>query len=151
MKKKYYAPVALLSYLVLLAVIFVFTRMDSLAGYREEMQWYLEYYGWLPHNYVPFQTIGAYLHQLPDTIALRNLFGSMLVLLPFGVLLPWSSVRCRRIGPFLGVCALFCVGLEIFQRLTLTGIFDVDDIILGFIGCLAGFLVFQGLYKMYHT
>ncbi|WP_122790922.1 VanZ family protein [Intestinibacillus sp. Marseille-P6563] len=151
MKKERYARLALLGYFVLLVAAFVFTRMDSLVGYRQEMQWYLEYYGWLPHNYVPFQTIGLYLSQLPSTIALRNLFGNILVLLPFGVLLPWGFARFRRFGPFLGVCALFCVGLEVFQRLTLTGTFDVDDIILGFIGCLAGFLVFQGLYKMYHT
>lgn len=133
----------LFGYLAALAAVFLAARLGSLAATRENMLWHLETFGFLPHNYVPFATIKLYLGRLPDAVALRNLLGNLLVLLPFGALLPWSFAGCRRTGRFLAVSALFCAGLEVFQRLTLTGSFDVDDILLNFAGCCAGFLAYR--------
>ncbi|MGM9612114.1 MAG: VanZ family protein, partial [Butyricicoccus sp.] len=111
-------------------------------NYRESLQYHLELYGWLPHNYVPFRTIMQYLYRLPDKIAIRNLFCGFAVMIPFGILFPWSFPKFSRPVWFFSMCFALCVLAETFQKITYTGAFDVDDILLHFIGCCIGFAVY---------
>ncbi len=100
-------------------------------------------------NLVPFKTIGEYFSALARNrmnfdIPIKNLLGNLLMFLPMGVYLPLffkKMGRFRVCGPvMLGL--VFCV--ESFQLITRTGSFDVDDIILNFLGAVIGF----GLWKL---
>ena len=71
-----------------------------------------------------------------------NLFGNILIFMPFGCLLPAVSVRCRKWA--FAVSRAFCLSLmiETAQLLLKVGSFDVDDLILNTLGGLLGYAVF---------
>ncbi len=131
-------------YCVAMAAMFLITRGST----RAELQEYQNNFGMLPHNYIPFQTIAMYLGRLPSSFAIWNLAGNIMALIPFGILLPWSMDRCRQFRYFFICSAVICLGIEVFQRITLTGSFDIDDVILNVVGCCAGYAVYCGIRKL---
>jgi len=94
-------------------------------------------------NFIPFTTIKMYIKYYPKLNSFENLFGNILVFIPFGVLFPLVSRIGRKWYLFLLVSLAFILGIEVFQLFTGCGAFDVDDIILNCLGALTGFLIFQ--------
>ena len=70
-----------------------------------------------------------------------NLFGNVIIFIPFGFFLPMASkYRSCFATLFWSFGLSLCV--EIFQLLTKVGSFDVDDILLNTIGGVAGHIIF---------
>ncbi len=85
----------------------------------------------------PFHTIGPQLKALPDEDALIQLLGNTVLFMPWGFFLPllW---RCFR-GPLrmAGMALLLTVCIETVQ-LFIGRTVDVDDLLLNFLGSMAG-------------
>lgn len=101
-------------------------------------------------NLRPLKTIRAYLYVLQNReepyllrIAAFNLFGNVVLFIPYGLFLP---VLCNRLRSFwkvmlLGALTIVCV--ELLQIATLRGSCDIDDLILNMLGILMGYIVFR--------
>ncbi len=98
-------------------------------------------------NLMPFREIGRYWHaraRLPGRVVFLNLLGNVIGFLPFGFFLPVIDRRLMRRGVLvilLGALLSLCV--ELIQLITLTGSFDVDDILLNTLGTALGYLLFR--------
>lgn len=102
------------------------------------------------YNVIPFKTISTYIREYHDynfNTWFDNLFGNVLLFIPFGFILPYFSTRYRRVGPF----SLFTISLifvlEVLQLLLHVGSFDIDDIILNSAGAFIGFYTFSACRK----
>lgn len=101
-------------------------------------------------NYKPFHTIRLYLrhYNTLGVIAFSNLYGNILVFVPFGYLLPMFHKRSKNLLILLLNAFLFVAGIEIFQLFSAFGAFDVDDILLNCSGALIGGLLFKATKLM---
>ncbi|MGL5259026.1 MAG: VanZ family protein [Lachnospiraceae bacterium] len=93
-------------------------------------------------NFTFLKTIKMYIKYFPKHNAVANLFGNILVFVPFGFMLPsiWTKAKKCMITLFWGL--LFVVGIETFQLFSAFGAFDVDDILLNMLGIMLGYLLF---------
>lgn len=93
---------------------------------------------------VPFRTIGAFYHHYQNTgsiHSLNNLWGNLVILMPLGYFLPTLFPKMQKILLFLPVMLCFCLGVEILQWLSSTGVGDIDDSILNYIGLVLAFFL----------
>ena len=71
-----------------------------------------------------------------------NLFGNVLIFVPFGFFLPMASkYRSFFSTMFAGFGLSLCV--EVFQFITRVGSFDVDDLLLNTIGGIVGHIIYE--------
>lgn len=106
-----------------------------------------------PVNLEPFYTIRNFFVHYRRTGSLSSLFnllGNIAILVPLGVLLPVMFRPMRHFWTFLPLAALIAVGVEYLQWRTATGIADIDDSILNFIGAAAGYVVTRLCQMVYH-
>lgn len=105
----------------------------------------LNYVEGYSYNLIPFHTIQSYAAYVfkggsVSLVALVNLWGNLALFLPMGILVPIlfePLQKARRFLPFLLVLLFAIEGLQLVTKL---GCFDVDDIILNYLGGLFGFL-----------
>jgi glycopeptide antibiotics resistance protein len=100
-------------------------------------------------NLMPFRTILDYLSGEPTwRVAMRNLLSNIVVLVPFGFLITilYQNIKWKKvllIGLSVGA------SLELLQVIFKSGIFDIDDIILNFLGVVLGYLLFIFIYRVF--
>ena len=98
-------------------------------------------------NLQPLATVKLYLHALSNESlrqeALINLFGNILLFLPYGYLLPKLFPSCRKAVLLLALTLLVILAVETLQLLTLRGIFDVDDILLNVLGVFSCYVLWR--------
>jgi len=96
-------------------------------------------------NLIPFATINRYLSVLdrPSGLGLfiYNIVGNAVILIPFGYLFPIVSKLMKRWWAFVLAALIFILIMEILQYVTMSGTFDVDDILLNFVGAIIGYLL----------
>ena len=101
-------------------------------------------------NLRPLKTIRAYLYVLQNReeayllrIAAFNLFGNVVLFIPYGIFLPYLFRRMRALWKVMvaGVVTVVCV--ELLQIATLRGSCDVDDLILNLLGIFIGYMAFR--------
>lgn len=92
-------------------------------------------------NLIPFRSIGVQLTHINEWWALKNILGNIISFIPFGFLLPIVYNKINSFFKFFASNILFILFVESFQFSTKIGCFDVDDIILNFVGSLCGYLV----------
>lgn len=96
------------------------------------------------YNLVLFKEIKRfweYREELGPFAVFTNLFGNILIFMPFGFFIPMASKYRSFFMTLLYSFGLsFCV--ELFQLITKVGSFDVDDLLLNTIGGVAGYIVF---------
>jgi len=85
-------------------------------------------------------------------IAIKNILGNVLLFLPLGLIGPVINIKFERSKNLFILAVLFSCLIEFLQLLEMYfGIAnrtaDIDDLILNFIGCIAGF----GLFKILKT
>lgn len=68
-----------------------------------------------------------------------NLFGNLLLFLPWGLLLPCISEKMRSAKRFFAVTSAVIICIELVQLFTLLGACDIEDYLLNIIGALIGF------------
>ena len=103
-------------------------------------------------NLRPFATIKKYIYNdAPDSVKAFNILGNILLFVPYGFLLP--LVFRKRLTLFAifysAVIVSFC--FELFQYITRTGQFDVDDILLNTTGGVTGFLLLKLCRTVWET
>ena len=91
------------------------------------------------YNLVPFRTILLFLRDVEKTPRFFNLYGNILLFIPFGFLLPLVWKKAFRFSRVLICTLLLSTSFEIYQFLTRTGHADIDDVILNTTGGLLGF------------
>ena len=125
--------------LFVLYIIFIiyFLIFSDWYGRTGEMQ---EYH----YNLVLFKDIKRfwnYRDQVGLFAMFTNLFGNVIIFMPFGFFMPMASrYRSCFSAVFYSFGLSLCV--ETFQLLTKVGSFDVDDLLLNTIGGLAGYVIF---------
>ncbi len=99
------------------------------------------------YNLIPFKEIRRfweYRDQLGMAAMFTNLFGNILIFIPFGFFMPMAS-RIRSFSATLLCSFGLSLCVEIFQLLTRVGSFDVDDLILNTLGGVLGYLIFTAV------
>lgn len=93
-------------------------------------------------NFIPFKTIWPYLTGFKGwLIAGINLIGNIILLVPFGFLLPFV-IRNMNWKQAIVWAVVSGTVIEVMQVVMHVGIFDIDDIILNAFGSMIGFWFF---------
>lgn len=105
---------------------------------KENIQVYLR-----NNNLIPFKTIIEYIVR-QDRVALINLFGNIIAFAPMGLFLPLLFKKQKKTFFFILTNIIIVLVIEILQFLSLSGSFDIDDLILN----IGGALIIYSLYKI---
>ncbi len=116
--------IALYSYL-LFAFVFIISR--------PEIRFYNWCYAW---QYIPFNTIISQIKYGTTYSILKNIIGNAIALIPLSFLLMVKSKKFNNIFWQLLIILPCIIIIELLQAFTHTGSFDIDDIILNYIGTL---------------
>jgi len=141
----------MLVYLTILTKLIIFKKP---LGYVKN--YLLHHYHWQQvkanmhtANLVPFATIKLYWNARHQTENVwLNLWGNVIGFIPLGMMLPLLFKRLNSFVSTAFCVFLFSLAFEIFQLLTMLGIFDVDDLLLNTLGGAIGFILFWLLVKM---
>ena len=121
-------------YIVFIIYFLIFSDWYGRTGEMEEYH----------YNLVLFKEIKRfwnYREQVGMFAMFTNLFGNVIIFMPFGFFMPMASrYRSCFSAVFYSFGLSLCV--ETFQLLTKVGSFDVDDLLLNTIGGLAGYVIF---------
>jgi len=129
------------SYLILFIVLVVMKFDGSFHSIQNTMETikHNRDMGIMNVNLVPFRTLISQYKHIYSGWAIKNLLGNMVVFIPFGCLLSLVYETFRRIIPFIAISISSILCIEIVQFIFMIGFFDVDDIILNFIGAMIGY------------
>ncbi len=100
---------------------------------------------WSSHNFVPLKEILRY--DLGSSLFYKNIFGNMLLFLPFGIFIA-KYVKTDKILVVILLCFITSLSIEVIQFL-IGRVFDIDDIILNIIGCVLGFAIYKLFKSIY--
>jgi len=141
MKKRLTATIILIVYSAILVDVLVFKYLPLIRIGRMRFRFGGTQDG--PANFIPLKTILPYLlGEKGFMIAVLNLAGNILLLVPIGFLVPfiYPNMTWKK-TLVLAVATGFA--LEGMQALLHVGIFDVDDLILNGLGVMAGYWLFM--------
>ena len=93
-------------------------------------------------NLIPFRSITPYLKNITEPFAFKNIIANILVFIPLGFFI--SKKQGKNLFKALIVCLSVILSIELIQLIFKIGFFDIDDIILNFIGSLIGVLINLG-------
>ena len=96
------------------------------------------------YNLIPFMEIRrfiVYADLLGPMAVISNLFGNIVIFMPFGFLVPILGRKKRNFWFTSLLSFALSLTVECIQLVTRTGCFDVDDIFLNTIGGMLGYLV----------
>lgn len=121
-------------YILFIIYFLIFSDWYGRSGVSEEYR----------YNLILFQEIKRfwrYRKQLGLFAMFTNLFGNVIIFMPFGFFMPMAS---RYESFFSSVFYSFGLSLcvETFQLVTKVGSFDVDDLLLNTIGGMAGYILY---------
>lgn len=97
------------------------------------------------YNLTPFREIRrfiVYADLLGPMAVISNLFGNIVIFMPFGFLVPILGRKKRNFWFTSLLSFALSLAVECIQLVTRTGCFDVDDIFLNTIGGMLGYLVY---------
>lgn len=90
-------------------------------------------------NLIPFKSISPYLRNITEPYAFKNIIANILVFIPLGFFV--SNKNSKNVFKALIICLGVTLSIECIQLLFKIGFFDVDDIILNFLGALIGLII----------
>ena len=105
---------------------------------KENLEVYLE-----NNNLIPFKTISLYISR-QDRVAIINLLGNLIAFAPMGIFLPLLFKKQNKLKNFILTNIAIILAIESLQFLSLSGHFDIDDLILNLLGA----LIIYGLFKV---
>ena len=89
------------------------------------------FYDWAgTSNFVPFASISQLLRETSRETAITNIGGNLVLLAPFGFLMPLLFTRMRSLWATTWRAAVVSVAIEVGQSVTGARASDVDDVIL---------------------
>lgn len=95
------------------------------------------------NNLIPFKTIIEDITR-QDRVAIINLLGNLIAFAPMGLFLPLLFKKQNKLKNFIFTNIAIILVIEVLQFLSLSGSFDIDDLILNLLGA----LLIYGLYKI---
>ena len=98
------------------------------------------------YNLTPFREIRrfiVYRRTLGWFAVLSNLLGNVLAFVPFGMILPMLTPKCRNFFHIVLLGFDFSLFVETIQLISKVGSFDVDDLILNTLGATLGYLAYR--------
>lgn len=95
-----------------------------------------------------FKTIKMYIRYYERLNSFENLFGNILIFIPYGMLYPLAFEERKKRMLFLPRTLLFIFGIEVFQMISAFGKFDVDDILLNCMGTVIGMIFMIAILKV---
>ncbi len=103
------------------------------------------FYDWAgSSNFIPFASISQLLRETPQQTAITNIGGNLVLLAPFGFLMPLLFTRMRSLWSMTWRAAVVSFAIELGQSITGARASDVDDVILNTAGAMAGYSVYLG-------
>ena len=90
--------------------------------------------------------MSPYLKNITETFAFKNIIANILVFIPLGFFI--SNKNPKNVFKALIICLGVILSIELIQLFFKIGFFDVDDIILNFIGSLLGVFISLFVRKM---
>lgn len=97
-------------------------------------------------NLIPFRSMSPYLKNITETFAFKNIAANIVVFIPLGFFI--SNKNPKNVFKALIICLGVILSIELIQLFFKIGFFDVDDIILNFIGSLLGVFISLFVRKM---
>ena len=94
------------------------------------------YNWWYSGQYTPFHTLISQIKYGSTTSILKNIIGNSIMLIPLSLLLMIKNKKYNNILKQSIIILPITIIIEFLQASTHTGIFDIDDIILNYIGTL---------------
>lgn len=91
------------------------------------------------NNFIPFKEIMRY--KIDSSLFYRNVVGNIILFVPFGYLVSYYMKKPKYYGILL-LTFITSLSTEVIQ-MYIGRSFDIDDILLNFIGGLIGFLIFK--------
>lgn len=133
-------------YLIFLIYFLIFSDWYGREGVLEEYSYNLVLFKEIKRFIVYRETLGGF-------AVFTNLFGNILIFMPYGFFISMAS---RERGFFKTLLYSFGLSLcvEIFQLFSKVGSFDVDDILLNTAGGVLGYLSFvvcNGIRRRHHA
>ena len=133
-KLRFLGRVLFVLYLVFIVYFLIFAEVYGRSGTMEAYH----------YNLVLFREINRFIQyrqELGAFAVFANLFGNILIFVPYGFLLPMGSKKRSFLTTtwnsfFMSLC------VEIFQLITKVGSFDVDDLFLNTLGGILGYILF---------
>lgn len=92
------------------------------------------YKNWYSGQLQPFHTIMSQIEKASPRTFLKNIIGNMFMLVPLSFLLMLLNDKYKKILKQTIIILPIIILVEVLQAFTYTGTFDVDDIILNYIG-----------------
>ena len=92
------------------------------------------YSWWYSGQYTPFNTIRQQLSYGSALSIIKNIIGNSIMLMPLTLLLMLKNKKYNNLLKQLIIILPIIIGIELFQAFTHTGSFDIDDIILNYLG-----------------
>ena len=99
---------------------------------------------WSTSNYIPFHEMFRY--QFGSRLFIKNVVGNMLLFVPYGFFAAYV-LKLERPRAVIILSLLVSVTIEVTQLL-IGRVFDIDDIILNFIGAMLGYYVYHLLDRI---
>lgn len=137
-KSKRYRIMGKILFVVYIVFVFYFLIFSDWYGRTGEMSSY-------HYNLVLFKEIRRfwmYRSKLGFFATFTNLFGNVVIFIPFGFFLPMGSKE-RSFFTTLFYSFGFSLFVEAFQLITKVGSFDVDDLFLNTVGGILGYILFM--------
>ncbi|WP_277220815.1 VanZ family protein [Peptoniphilus vaginalis] len=97
-------------------------------------------------NLVPFRTMRNYIKYSGFLHTLINIFGNIIIFIPFGILLPELFPRFRKLLKILGGSIAASFFVEFIQFFIGRSV-DIDDLILNVFGSLIGYLIWEKILR----
>ena len=102
-------------------------------------------------NLHPFKTIHTMIQiyhnpYYSNMIAHTNLYGNIIIFMPFSFFLPQLFPPMKKAAHFLPFMLFLIILVEILQLFTFSGSMDIDDVILNYFGVLISFYICKKVF-----
>ena len=103
-------------------------------------------------NIIPFRTIIEYINPDKEALdhAIINLAGNIVMFIPLGFFLPFVNSSFTKFKNIILTTIIIIAAVEIMQLITLTGSFDIDDLLLNAVGSVIGYGIQHIIFKNNH-
>lgn len=93
-------------------------------------------------NLIPFRTIVNYIKYSNAFSSFINIFGNVLIFLPFGYLVPLLYKEFKKLKNLIYLSIIFSFSIEVVQFFVGRSV-DIDDLLLNTLGAILGFLIYK--------
>ncbi len=99
---------------------------------------------WATNNFIPFKEILRY--EFGSKLFVRNVIGNMVMFLPYGL---FASIISRPKKSYIIMFLVLVASISIeWVQMSIGRVFDVDDILLNFLGGMLGYFLYVMLVKI---